>query len=271
MKIVEQYPFHFADADFEIYWTDQRILILPMRQLCDALGLNLPGQLERIKRDVVLAKQLYMVRAMVTRSDGVSSEQEIACIGYRRFDYWMGTIDHMRVKPEQRERLILFKEELADAVYAYFRSQRLPEDILAELDAVQPPAVQKYHKLLDQASQLHTEVEKHETRLGGLEDRVIKLEARLVGTDFISREQAKQYLDAVGLLGDLMKKTKPKLASPYAVIHNDVKNFFHVPSYQLIPSPEFDKVMEYLAKQWEHEAPERPVPEIFRSRQDRFM
>ena len=67
----------------------------------------------------------------------------------------------MRVKPEQRERLILFKEELADAVYAYFRSQRLPEDILAELDAVQPPAVQKYHKLLDQASQLHTEVEKH--------------------------------------------------------------------------------------------------------------
>ena len=62
MKIVEQYPFHFADADFEIYWTDQRILILPMRQLCDALGLNLPGQLERIKRDVVLAKQLYMVR-----------------------------------------------------------------------------------------------------------------------------------------------------------------------------------------------------------------
>jgi P22_AR N-terminal domain len=271
MKIVDQYPFQFADSVFEIYWTDERILILPLRQLCEALGLDFSNQLQRVKRDVVLAKHLHMVRATVTRSDGVSSEQEVACIAYRRLDYWMGTIDHMRVKAGQRDRLILFKEEMADAIHAYFRSRRLPEDMLAELDAALPPEEQKYNKLMDQAATWHIKVEEHGTRIGGLEDRMIKLEARLMGTDFISHAQAQQYLDAVGALGDLMKETKVKKASPYAVIHNEVKRQFGVPSYQLIPENEFSQVLEFLAKWWEREAPGRAVPEIFRVRQVRLL
>lgn len=272
MKIVDQYPFKFADAIFEIYWTDQRILIIPLRQLCDALGLTFSNQLQRVKRDVVLAKHLHMVRTTVLRvSDGVSSEQEIACLAYRRLDYWMGTIDHMRVKPEHRERLIRFKEEMADALHAYFRTQRLPEDMLAELDAALPPEQRKYHELMDQAASLQGQVGEHGTRLGGLESRVSELEARLVGTDFISGPEARQYLDAVGVLGDLLKEKKAQKASPYAVIHNEVKKKFKVPSYQLIPQKEFGEVMDFLAKWWQREAPERPVPQIFTTRQVRLL
>ena len=63
----------------------------------------------------------------------------------------------------------------------------------------------------------------------------------------------------------------PKKAIPYAVIHNEVKRQFDVPSYQLIPEKEFDQVLEFLAKWWQREAPERPVPQVFLARQDRLL
>ena len=92
-----------------------------------------------------------------------------------------------------------------------------------------------------------------------------------LATDFISHAQAKQYLDAVGTLGDLLKELKPAKASPYAVIHNQVKNAFDVPSYQLIPEKRFGEVMDFLASWWRREAPERGVPQIFQVRQDRLF
>lgn len=272
MKIVEQYPFKFADAIFEIYWTDARILVLPLRQLCDALGLSFSGQLQRLKREPILAKHLHTVRVMVTRvSDGVTSEQEVACLGFRRLDYWLGTVDHTRVKPELRDKLILFKEEMADAVHAYFRTRRLPEDVLAELDATLPADQRQFHHLMDQASALKEQVGEHGVKIKGLDERVSALEARLVGTDFISHQEAQQYLAAVAALGDLMKARNPKKATPYAVIHNEVKRQFGVPSYQLLPEKDFGKVMEFLARWWAREAPDRPVPQIFLVRQERLI
>ena len=53
-----------------------------------------------------------------------------------------------------------------------------------------------------------------------IDERVAALEARLAGTDFINHDQAKQYIDAVSILGDMLKTSKTKMASPYAVIHN---------------------------------------------------
>jgi len=271
MKIIEQYPFQFADSVFEIYWTDQRLLLLPVRELCEALGLSTPSQLNRIKRDVVMSRHLYSVRARVVGKDGVPQEQEIACLGYRRLDYWMGTIDHERVKPELREKVILFKEEMADAIHAYFRSRRLPEDMRAELDAALPPAQQEYVHLMEQASILGQAVGEHGARLSGLEERVKGLEARLVGTDFISLQQAKQFIDAVGVLASMLKDKHKKGASPYAIVQSEVKKRFQVPSYQLIPESEFPAVMDFLAQWWRREAPERPVPQIFTARQNRLI
>jgi hypothetical protein len=266
MKIVEQYPFTFADAIFDVYWTDARTLLIPLRQLCQALGLDFSSQLQRVKRDVILGKHLHTVQAKVAQSDGRVIEQDLACISYRRLEYWMGTVDHMRVKAELRDKLILFKEEMADALHAYFRSQTLPEDMLAELDASLSPDKQQFYRLMAQAKQVHD----HDREIKSLEERVGKLEARLVGTDFISREQAAQYLGAVSALGDLLKTTNKKMASPYAVIHNEVKKQFKVASYQLIPESDFEKVMLFLGTWWAKETPARP-PQVFIVRQNRLI
>ncbi|MGD0613224.1 MAG: hypothetical protein ABSB41_17130 [Anaerolineales bacterium] len=58
MKVVESYPFQFADAVFDIYWTDRRKLLLPIHERCDALGLDFSSQLQRVKRNVVLQEHI---------------------------------------------------------------------------------------------------------------------------------------------------------------------------------------------------------------------
>jgi hypothetical protein len=272
MEIKEQYPFVFVDQVFEVYLTDTMQFVIPLRPLCEVLGLSTSAQLSRVKRDVILAKHLYSLRTKVVGVDGKGQLQETACIAIQRLDYWMGGIDHERVREDLRDRVIQYKEEFADAVYAYFRSQRLPEDVLAELDAIMPPQQREFHQAMDHAAALHQEIlDEHAQRLKSIDERVAALEARLVGTDFINHDQAKQYIDAVSVLGDLLKASKTKMASPYAIIHNEVKKKFRVGSYQLIPEKEFPQVLEFLAKWWTREAPERAVPQIFTVNQNRLL
>jgi P22_AR N-terminal domain/ORF6C domain len=271
MKIVDQFPFEFYGSLFELYMIDNRQLILPLRPLCEAMGMDFSAQTRRIERDEALADGLVMITAPVLRADGSAQEREVSCLALRLLPYWLGTIDSARVKPELKEKIIRFKRELATVAWAAFRSKILPSDMLAELDTALSPAEQEYHARMDQAANLKEQVGEHGTRIKGLEERMIKLEARLVGTDFISHAQASQYLEAVAALGDLLTETNPKKASPYAVIHNEVKRQFGVPSYQLIPENEFGKVLEFLAKWWAREAPGRSIPEVFRARQDRLL
>ena len=271
MKIVDQYPFEFYGATFELYFTDQRLLLLPLRSLCEALGLDSKSQIRRIRAEEGMQDILYSLRAPVLQKGGVAQEREIVAINLKRLPYWLGSVDTKRVSPDLKEKVIRFKRELADVAWAAFRSQILPEDMLAELDTALPPDEKRYHELMDAAAGLKQEMGAQGARLGKVEDRLSALEARLAGTDFNSQAQAKQYLDAVGTLGDLLKEKKPQKASPYAVIHNQVKNAFDVPSYQLIPEKKFPEVMDFLAAWWRREAPEQGVPEIFKIRQDRLF
>ncbi len=271
MKIVNQFPFEFGDAIFEIYWTDERMFVLPIRQISEALGLSPAGFLQRVRRDPILEKHLYTVRAPVAGADGKSYEVEVICVSIKRLHYMMGTLNVDRIKPELRDRMILFKEQLADAVYAFFRSGVFSEDIRAELDATLPPEEQEFHRRMDEAAALKAQMDAHDVRFTNVEQRLAALETRLMGTDFINFQQSRQYLDAVGVLGDMLKERKSKMASPYAVIHAGVKREFKVPSYQLIAENQFSAVMEYLAAWWKRDAPDLELPQIFVVRQDRLL
>ncbi|HEY9153141.1 MAG TPA: hypothetical protein VIN60_09675, partial [Anaerolineales bacterium] len=61
---------------------------------------------------------------------------------------------------------------------------------------------------------------------------------------------------------------KPRL---YAIVHDAVKNQFHVSSYYLLKAKDFEHVLAFLAEWWKREAPARPVPEIFKAHQIRLL
>ena len=271
MKIINTYPFTFEGEIFDIYFTDNRKFLIPLRPICERLGIDWGSQLRRTKRDPTFDEHLFTIKAPLMDVTGFAREREVTCITAQRLHYWFGGITIIKVKPELRKKIQLFKSEMADAVFAYFRSTSFSEDTLAELDAVLPPEERRFFQLMDEARKSKEKIAEHEGRIGKVEGRLKELESRMLGTDFINQAQSRQYLNAVNTLGDLLKQRKPQKAAPYAVIHNAVKTEFKCASYQLIPEGQFPYVMSFLADWWIREAPDLKLPEVFKVRQDRLI
>lgn len=260
MRVLDKFPFTFYGETFELALADDRKLYLPLRRLCEALGIDYSSQRKRVLRDETIADALVTLPMPTPYQDGVRV-QDVSCLWLNRLPYWLGTIDAARISDHLKESVIRFKREFAEVAWAAFRTEILPADVLAELDAALPPAEQDYHRLMDDAAGLRRSLLEHAAQLSGIEERLAGLEARFTGTDFINSAQQQRYLEMVGLLGEALKKKK---AGNQAIVHNQVKREFRVPSYQLIPESEFDRVVAYLARWLERISPPgEPLPAIF--------
>ena len=202
--------------------------------------------------------------------EGAVQTRQVLCLWLNRLPYWLGTIDANRIKDQvRRQQIIRFKREFAEVAWAAFRSEILPEDMLAELDATAPPAEQQYYAVMDEAAAMRRDLGQQKERLQEVEERLTSLEARLVGTDFINSAQAKQYQDIVAILGSMLQK---KGKGNYATVHAEVKKQFKVPSYQLIPEKDFPKLVNYLTRWYERLTPPgTPLPEVFTQPEQRRL
>ena len=264
MRALDSLPFTFYGETFEVVLADDRKLYVPLRRLCDALGIDYSSQRKRVLRDEAIQDTLVTI-PMETPYQNSVRVQEVSCLWLNRLPYWLGTIDAARIKPELKETVVRFKREFAEVAWAAFRTEILPADILAELDTYLPAPAQEYHQLMDDAAQLrqnlNTALTQQGEQLEQLEQRLSGLEARLAGTDFINSAQQQRYLEMVGMLGEALKKKK---AGNQAIVHNQVKREFRVPSYQLIPESEFGRVVQFLARWYERLVPPgTPLPGIF--------
>ncbi len=260
MKALDQFPFTFYGSTFAIILADNRKLYIPLRSVCTALGIDFASQRKRILRDPAIDDALVNIPLETPYQDG-TRVQDVACLWLNRLPYWLGTLDASRIKPDLQESVIHFKREFADVAWAAFRSEILPADMLAELDVTLPPAEQEYHRLMDDAAALRQSIQLHSEQLEQISTRLSGLEARLVGTDFINSAQQRRYLEMVGILGEELKKKK---VGNQAIVHNQIKREFKVPSYQLIPEADFSRVVQFLAGWFERVAPPgTPVPAVF--------
>jgi hypothetical protein len=142
--------------------------------------------------------------------------------------------------------------------------------MLAELETSTEPAQQQYQAVMDQAAAIRHELIEQREKLKQVEERMVALEARVVGTDFINAAQGKQYQDMVNILGTILKN---KGKGTFATVHAEVKQQFKVAAYQLIPEKDFPKLVNYLTRWFERLTPPgTPLPEAFtRANQKRLL
>lgn len=260
---LDEFPFDFYGEIFSVVLASDRRLYLPLNRVCDALQIDANAQAQRIRRDEAISDTLVQLPLQVPYGEeGAVQTRQVLCLWLNRLPYWLGTIDANRIKDQaRRQQIIRFKREFAEVAWAAFRSEILPEDMLAELDATAPPAEQQYHAVMDEAAAMRRDLGQQKERLQDVEERLTSLEARLVGTDFINSAQAKQYQDIVAILGAMLQK---KGKGNYATVHAEIKRQFQVPSYQLIPEKDFPKLVNFLTRWYERLTPPgTPLPEAF--------
>ena len=82
-------------------------LYVPMKHICENIGLLWHGQYERIKRHTVLSSTIRVIR--IVASD--QKTRELVCLPLEYLNGWLFGVDIRRVKPEIKDRLTQYQTE----------------------------------------------------------------------------------------------------------------------------------------------------------------
>lgn len=111
MKELTRVPFH----DTTIYTTADGAHVA-LRPVCESLGLDADGQLQRLKRQPWTCTVIMPVQV-----PGDDQSREMVFIDRRTFTMWLATIDTGRVKNDRTRELVrTYQCEAADALDKYF-------------------------------------------------------------------------------------------------------------------------------------------------------
>lgn len=92
---------------------------VPIRPICDYLGLSWSGQLERIKRDPVLAGEARFVRVTRTNSGG---NPNLLCLPLEMLPGWLFGVSTSRIKPDLKPKIIMYQKECFKVLWQAFQN-----------------------------------------------------------------------------------------------------------------------------------------------------
>jgi hypothetical protein len=236
---------------------DQGVQVyVSVRQICDLLGVSYQGQIRRINDDPVLAKKVKGVNITFTPSPGQpgGGPQITNCLPVDYLNGWLFGINANRVKPEVRERLIIYQEKCYQVLSEAFREGRLTtvphmDDLLAS----DTPAAQAYKiaaammQLARQQLILEVQLDDHTAQLTNHEQRLEEIEATLNDPGrHVTPDQAMRISQAVkAIAAEIQKRTKK---NEYGGIYGQMYRQFGVTGYKELPAHKFDAAMDWLTE-----------------------
>jgi hypothetical protein len=88
-----------------------------VRPICDALGIASNMQLAKLRDDPRFSRYDIISR------DSIGRPQEMVCIPVSQLNAWLFGINSNRVKPESREKLLVYQAECAGVLFQHFMPQ----------------------------------------------------------------------------------------------------------------------------------------------------
>lgn len=259
----------------EIVFNDQTIIAVrvasgevyvPIRPICESLGLAWNGQFERINRDAILLKKANSIG--VSRTDGNRTRTlSMLALPLDYLNGWLFGINANRVKDSVREGLLAYQEDcyqvLADA---FGRNQVTvrPDPTIEQMLSGNSPEAQAYQMAMAIANMarqqllLRTEVETHGSQLAEQNQRIGMLEASLLSADTISNTQAQQVSEAVKAIAGKLGERSGR--NEYGGVYAELYRRFGITSYKLLPANQFSEAIGFLRQWWQQITDESDIP-----------
>lgn len=105
-------------------------VFVPLRPLCDALGVSLQGQLAKLR-----GKPWACIKMILSQMPGDDQTRQLAAVDLRSLPLWLATIEPSRVKPEARPALVAYQREAAEVLYRHFLAPPVDGAAVAQLAA----------------------------------------------------------------------------------------------------------------------------------------
>jgi hypothetical protein len=110
--------FNFYGDVLDIVRTEDGDVAVPLRQLCDALGIAFSSQLRKLNN----VPWAVVIKKRTTGSNGKT--YEMVCLHRRSIPLWGATIHPKKVCPELREKLVRYQKECAEVLGNHFLGKR---------------------------------------------------------------------------------------------------------------------------------------------------
>ncbi len=223
-------------------------IFIPVKPICDLLGVDWAGQYRRIQRDPVLSEEMRHIDVTSIRRGA----QSMVCLPLDYISGFLFGLNADRVKPELRERVLRYQRECYKVLAEAFQDGRLTTDSDFEgLLASDTPAAQAYKiaaaimKMARQQLLLEAQLQTHTTQLAVHEQRLEEIEATLGDPGrFVTPDQAMQISQAVKTLATEIEKRTKK--NEYPAIYGQLYREFGITSYKQLPANRFDQAMKWL-------------------------
>lgn len=234
----------------------RRVVYVPLRPLCDYLGVSWSAQYERIQRDPVLSEVVMSVRVTRTDIDPDSrrphtSEQTAIPLDY--LNGWLFGINANRVKAEVRDRVILYQRECYRVLADHFIRSPAPSSTLSQVEALGHAIVALAQEQQEFERRLgSTEIVAHASAISvvDLQRRMDEVEARTGAGEFVTEAQASDISQAVKAVALRLSKLHGRsAANQFGLVYGELYRRFHVGSYRRLRQDQFDEVMAWL-EEW---------------------
>ena len=240
-------------------------IYLPIRPMCQALGVASQMQIARIKADEVMAENLRRVRIATP-----GGPQTVQALHIESVPLWLGTLEPGRVREDLRPRLVAYKRWMQRRVYEAFAAEigwgrpgppvPAPPTTAAptSLEYIEQMALAIAHMAHQQRVFEHdlTDVRDHVEVLDGRLDRAAAvvggmlrdlkaLQAVLAPGALITTAQAAEISNSVKTLAESLSRAAPG-KNHYQGIFGELYRRFRVPSYREVTVDQFPDVMAWL-------------------------
>ena len=260
----------------------RRRVYVPLRPICDYLGLTWPGQWERTRGDEVLAPEVRSVRVTLTERGA----RTVQCLPLDLLSGWLFGVQARRVKPELKEKIIRYRRECFHVLWEAFQTDMLP--LLNPTSPDPDPRVTALAGQIDLVRAELTFLREHLSAILLAEDRIEDVAGRLEqATTLLEQlvgrqtQQAAQLEDTADLAAGLAvavaridertarltpahcravqdqvtsiveETARQRKPISYSRLYGGLKHRFAVGSYSEIADDQFDRVLAYLRAEFQ--------------------
>ncbi len=264
---LEQKVIPFMGDELAAALTQSGGIFISLPGMCNALGINPRGQLQRIQRTRELSLGLRQI-PLVTRG----GRQTVNCLRLDKLGLWLAGIETVSVKSQFRAKLDAYHSRLAPAAIQIFLNMA---GIQASslVPATSNPQIQALSEQIDTLTAVVTFLQEHmqawleETgqQIGSMSlrlDQAVRLLESLVDRQDETETKLQKVEERTNKLTPKHKRTMQEFITTmvqvtqhsttpftYAFIYGRLKHKFRVGSYSEAPDEQFDEIMTFLKEE----------------------
>lgn len=227
---------------------------VPIRPICDFLGITWSPQLRRINRDPILSELATSVTVTVTEH---GQRGQMLCLPLDYLNGWLFGISALRIKDEEiRERLLRYQREcyqvLAQSFSTHLTTGSSDSPTVSALAQVREMGL-AIVRMAEEQMEFERRLTVTENRVdqaavvyGDLTKRVRALEQRVTPGSPVTEEQASQISQGVKTVAIALGKQSNK--NEFGAVYGELYRKFGITSYKQLPAGRFAEAMAFLTE-----------------------